>query len=93
MAVIKGQAQVLGEGGTVLGSGTAYIHLPKGRGPAQTANGTISLRSWNAAPAPPAQLSLDDGLTLAIEVTAEALSECSRNHILRYRARWPGESA
>ena len=93
MAVVKSEASVISATGQELGRGTAYIHLPKGRERAQLATGTISLRSWNPGTETPTMLNLDSGPALPIEVQLEALSECSRNHILRYRAEWsPGES-
>jgi hypothetical protein len=74
----------------------AYIHLPRGPERAQSVSGTVSLRTWDSASGDPAELELDDGLRVAINVSRESLSDCSRNRILRFTANWlasPGPSA
>jgi hypothetical protein len=47
------------------------------------------LKRWEPEGTAPAWLALDDGRALAIAVSREVLSECSRNHILRFQAAWP----
>ncbi len=88
MAVVRAEAKVVGETGRSLGSGIAYRHLPRGSGQEQEATGTVSLRSWNAGVDAPRALRLVGWGELAIDVSRDALSECSRNRILRFRARW-----
>jgi hypothetical protein len=66
-----------------------YVHLRLAADTAQRVTGTVSLRRWEPADEAPSWLALDDGRKLAIEVSREVLSECSRNHILRYQATWP----
>jgi hypothetical protein len=65
------------------------LHLPRGRDQAQDGAGTVSLRSWEQPDEPPAELRLADGRRLPISVTRDALSDCSRNRILRFTMRWP----
>jgi hypothetical protein len=66
----------------------AYLHLPRGDEAEQDATGTVSLRTWQAE-GEPTELRLADGRRLSITVTRDALSECSRNRILRFSAHWP----
>jgi len=47
------------------------------------------LRRWEPAEDVPTSLRLEDGRQLAIEVSREVFSDCSRNHILRFQAQWP----
>ncbi len=89
MAVYRSQAEVLGPDGGVLGAGTTYLHLPRGLDRPQEASGTISLRSWQPGEDLPASLRLEDGRWLSLVVERDAVSECSRNRILRFRASWP----
>lgn len=79
------------EAGQTLGSGTAYVHLPRGLDRGQEAGGTISLRAWTPAADPPVALSLADGRRLPIRVSRDAISECSRNRVLRFELSWPGQ--
>jgi hypothetical protein len=66
-----------------------YIHLRLGADAEQPATGTVSLKRWEPAGNVPTWLALPDGRALAIEVSREVLSECSRNHILRFQTTWP----
>ena len=93
MAILKSDSNVLNETGQRLGVGTAYLHLPHGLDREQEGTGTISLRSWEPTDAPPAELRLEDGRRLAIRVSRDALSECSRNRVLRFTLRWPPAGA
>jgi hypothetical protein len=89
VAVFKSAVEVRDQGERSLGEGMAYIHLPRGEGASQDATGTVSLRRWQLTDDPPTHLALADGRRLAIAVSRETLSDCSRNHILRFRAAWP----
>lgn len=89
MAIFKSVVDVLDARGRSIGQGMAYIHLPRGQDIVQDATGTVSLRRWDPSPDSPTHLELEDGRRLPIAVSRETLSECSRNHILRYRAAWP----
>ena len=89
MAVFKSSVKVHDTGGRPIGAGMAYLHLRLPADAEQRATGTVSLKRWDPAGEPPAWLALEDGRALAIEVSREALSECSQNHILRYQASWP----
>jgi hypothetical protein len=89
VAVFKSEAVVAAADGAALGSGMAYLHLPRGLEREQAAGGTVSLRSWSAGGEPTA-LELADGRRLAIEVSRDAVSECSRSRILRFKLQWPG---
>lgn len=93
MAVFRAEGVVLGDSGADLGSGMASIHLPRGREREQEAAGTVSLQAWEARDDPPVALKFADGRVLAICVSRDALSECSRNRILRFTARWTPEPA
>jgi hypothetical protein len=93
MPVFKSQAAVLNEAGQELAEGMAYLHLPRGLEQAQEASGTISLKAWSSNGDQPAALRLADGRRLAISVSRDALSECSRNRVLRFTAAWPGKKA
>ncbi len=93
MAVFKSAADLLGAEGQSLGAGMVYIHLPRGLERAQDAGGTMSLKSWSPTESPPASLRLVDGRRLPIRVSRDALSECSRNRVLRFQAHWPPRSA
>jgi hypothetical protein len=93
VAIFRSEAEVLDEAGRRLGSGMAYVHLPMGRERDQEATGTVSLRSWEPSDEPPALLVIGEGRRLPIAVSRDALSECSRNRILRFTARWTPEPA
>lgn len=89
MAVFKSAVRVRGPDERSIGEGMAYIHLPRGRELAQEATGTVSLRRWEPGTDAPTHLTLEDGRRLTIVVAGSTLSECSRNHILRFTATWP----
>jgi len=89
MAVFRSEAVLLGDGGARLGAGMAYLHLPRGEGREQDVSGTMSLKSWDAAEGQPVAIQLSDQRTLTISVSRDALSECSRNRVLRFQAHWP----
>ena len=94
MAVFKGEAEVIAEDGSILGSGVVYIHLPRGLERAQTGSATLSLREWEAVSVEPSKLRFaGEPATLAITVTRNALSECSRNRVLRMSVSWPGSGS
>jgi hypothetical protein len=67
----------------------AYLHLPRGVEREQESSGTVSLQSWEPVEEPPTVLRLKDGRRLTIQVSRDALSDCSRNRILRFTTRWP----
>lgn len=92
MAVLKSAVEVRNQGERSLGEGMAYVHLPRGHNASQDVTGTVSLRRWEPTEDPPTHLALADGRRLAISVSRETLSDCSRNHILRFRAAWPPEA-
>jgi hypothetical protein len=89
MAVFKSSVDVHDTGDRPIGAGMAYVHLRLAADAAQRATGTVSLRRWEPAGTAPSWLQLADGRRLAIEVSHEVLSECSRNNILRFQADWP----
>jgi|SRR4051794_27392349 len=89
MAVFKSSVSVHDAGDRSIGTGMTYVHLRLGPDAEQRVTGTVSLKRWEPAEDGPAWLALEDGRALAIEVSREVLSECSRNHILRYQASWP----
>jgi len=89
MAVFKSSVNVHDAGDRSIGAGMTYVHLRLGPDAEQRVTGTVSLKRWEPADDWPAWLALADGRSLAIEVSGEVLSECSRNHILRYEASWP----
>jgi hypothetical protein len=89
MAVFKSNVDVHDTGHRSIGTGMAYVHLRLAADAEQRATGTVSLRRWEPADEAPASLRLEDGRDLTIEVSREVLSECSRNHILRFHAQWP----
>ena len=89
MAVFKSAVEVRDPSDRSLGEGMAYIHLPRGTEASQDASGTVSLRRWEPAADRPSHLALEDGRRLAISVSSDTLSDCSRNHILRFEASWP----
>jgi hypothetical protein len=89
VAIFKSQAAVLDGAGAVLGQGMAYLHLPLGLERAQAASGTVSLQRWEPVEQPPTTLRLADGRRLPLELARDALSECSRNRILRFTTSWP----
>jgi hypothetical protein len=93
MAVFKSSVEVHDVGDRRIGTGMAYVHLRLAADTAQRATGTVSLRRWEPAGEAPSWLALDDGRQLTIEVSREVLSECSRNHILRFQATWPPRDA
>ncbi len=89
MAVFKSSVDVHDARNRSIGTGMAYVHLRLAADAEQRATGTVSLRRWEPADEVPASLALADGRHLPIEVSHEVLSECSRNHILRFQAHWP----
>lgn len=89
VAVFKSSVEVHDVDGQPIGAGHAYVHLRLGPDTPQQATGTVSLRAWEPAGAPPAWLQLSDGRRLAIQVGRDVLSDCSRSRILRYEAAWP----
>jgi hypothetical protein len=89
MAILKSSARIYDATGHAIGEGVAYVHLPHGRDTPQAAGGTISLRRWEPDGDDPAYIVLEDGRRLDIAVTQSALSDCSRNHILRFATSWP----
>jgi hypothetical protein len=93
MAVLRSAAELLGRSGQVIGRGTLALHLPCGREQAQQASGTLSLVYWAPSGELPAIVRLPDGTQLPLEVSRDAVSECSRNRILRLSTRWPGSDA
>jgi hypothetical protein len=92
MAVFKAAATVRDAQGRTIGEGTTYVHLRRPEGVAQDVTGTVSLQWWEPVGDPPAVLALADGRRLAVVVSRDVLSECSRNRIFRYTAAWPPES-
>lgn len=88
MPIFRSEAEVLDGADHCLGAGMVYLHLPRGLGREQEGTGTVSLRSWEPDGDEPTTLLLGDGRRLAISVTRDALSECSRNRILRFSAHW-----
>jgi len=93
MAVYKSSVEVHDARDRSIGGGMAYLHLRLGADRAQQATGTVSLRRWEPLDDVPTRLLLDDGRTLAIAVGREVLSDCSRNHILRFQTTWPPSDA
>lgn len=89
MAVFKSSVDVHDAEHRSIGTGMAYVHLRLGADAEQRATGTVSLRRWEPADDVPTGLLLADGRQLAIEVSREVFSDCSRNHILRFQAQWP----
>ena len=89
MAVFKSSVDVHDAENRSIGSGMAYLHLRLATEAEQRATGTVSLRRWEPADEVPTSLRLEDGRRLPIEVSREVLSDCSRNHILRFQAQWP----
>ena len=89
MAVFKSSVDVHDAEHRSIGTGMAYVHLRLGTDAEQRATGTVSLRRWEPADDVPTGLLLADGRQLAIEVSREVFSDCSRNHILRFQAQWP----
>jgi hypothetical protein len=89
MAVFKSLVEVHDTGDHPIGAGMTYVHLRLPADAEQHATGTVSLKRWEPLGEPPAWLALEDGRALPIEVSHEVLSDCSRNHILRYQAKWP----
>jgi len=89
MAVFKSSVEVHDDGERQIGAGMAYVHLRLGPDAAQQATGTVSLRQWEPGDDLPVSLRLADGRRLSIAVSREVVSDCSRNHILRFQATWP----
>jgi hypothetical protein len=89
MAVFKSSVDVHDASDRPIGAGMTYVHLRLGAEQPQQATGTISLKRWEPQDDLPTWLRLADGRRLSIEVSREVVSECSRNHILRYQATWP----
>lgn len=85
---MKGNAEIRSSDGRVVARGIAYLHLPRGVGVRQSAGGTVSCRMWDQTAGEPAVLAVEHGPEVRIRVSKEAVSECSRNHILRYTADW-----
>jgi len=88
VAILKGNVEILAADGSVVGRGMTYLHLPRGQERAQHAGGTVSCTEWNASGGEPTHVAMPDGRIFSISVSAEAVSECSRNHILRYTTEW-----
>ena len=88
MAIIKGNAEIRSATGSLVGQGMTYLHLPRGREQSQSASGTVSCTAWNPDAGEPRVIAINDGPTLTIEVSKEAVSQCSQNHILRYTTEW-----
>lgn len=93
MAVFKSGVAVRDVGDHPIGAGVAYVHLRLPADAEQQVTGTVSLREWEPVGEAPARLQFADGRLLAIAVSKEVLSDCSRNHILRFQAQWPPASA
>ncbi len=89
MAIFKAAVEVRDPGERVLGEGMAYVHLPRDIEVRQDASGTVSLKRWEPGADAPSHLALADGRYLPISVSVQKLSDCSRNHILRFQADWP----
>lgn len=89
MAVFKSGVDVHDADDLSIGTGMAYVHLRLGADAEQQATGTVSLRRWEPANELPTSLRLADGRHLAIQVSRQVVSECSRNHILRFQTQWP----
>jgi hypothetical protein len=89
MAVFKSSVEVHDAGDRSIGAGMTYVHLRLPADAEQRATGTVSLKRWAPEGESPTWLALADGRALPIEVSREVLSECSRNHILRFQASWP----
>jgi hypothetical protein len=91
MSVHKSAGRLLARDGLVLGEGRAYLHLARPSSEAQSAEGTMSLDWWNDASLDDSPLlSLADGPTLELTVTANKLSGCIQGRVLRYTTQWPG---
>lgn len=88
MAIVKGNAEIRAADGSIVGRGMAYLHLPRGHGRAQTAGGTVSCTDWHPGSGQPEIIAIENGPTLSITVSKEAVSQCSQNHILRYTTEW-----
>lgn len=93
MAVFKSSVEVHDAEQRSIGAGMAYVHLRLAASAEQRATGTVSLKRWEPHDEAPAWLRLEDGRRLPIQVSREVLSECSRNHILRFQAAWPPSPA
>ena len=93
MAIVKGNAEIRADNGSVVGRGVAYLHLPRGRERAQTAGGTVSCSAWNPGAGEPSVIAIENGPTVTITVSKEAVSECSRNRILRYTTEWQPDAS
>ncbi len=89
MAVFKSSVEVHDAADRAIGAGMAYIHLRLDAEQAQESTGTVSLRSWEPHDDLPTSLHLADGRRLSIAVSRQVVSDCSRNHILRFQASWP----
>jgi hypothetical protein len=90
---VKGNAEIRSAGGSIVGRGMTYLHLPRGHGRAQTAGGTVSCTDWDPGAGEPAIIAIENGPTLAIAVSKEAVSQCSQNHILRYTTEWSPDAS
>lgn len=90
MAIVKSPAKILSGDGTSVGLGMAYIHLPRGKDREQVATGTISCTEWHESAGLPETIQLEGYAPLTVSVSREAISECSRNHILRFSTSWTG---
>ncbi len=89
MAIFKSAAVVRDSSGREIGEGALYLHLPRGHDVTQDATGTLSLRRWSPQDGEPVELTIDGGRRLRIATSRSAISDCSRNHILRFRTSWP----
>ncbi len=89
MAVFKSSVVVRDGRGETIGEGMTYVHLRRPQAEPQDVNGTVSLRWWEPVGDPPAEVTLEDGRHLAIDVSRDVLSDCSQSRIFRYRATWP----
>jgi len=88
VAIVKGSAEILSATGTCIGRGIAYVHLPRGKDLLQTATGTVSCTEWHEGAEPPEMVQIEGYEPLTVSVSREAISECSRNHILRFSTSW-----
>jgi hypothetical protein len=89
VAIFRSEATVVDSAGRDLGSGMLYLHLPRGLSREQQATGTVSLKTWEPTETLPTTIRLSDGRRLTVDLSRDALSDCSRNRILRFSAPWP----
>ena len=93
MAVFKSSVVVRDGRGETIGEGMTYVHLRAPATELQDVTGTVSLQWWAPVGDPPAEVALADGRRLPIVVSRDVLSDCSRNHILRFQAAWPPDES